>query len=96
MRSPIRIPVGADRFWQNRARAEVRMAIERGVLPSLKSGEYACVDCGGVACQYEHRDYGRPLDVEPVCRLCNRLRGTAKWPTAADYQFAKLPSVEAA
>jgi hypothetical protein len=39
--------------------------------------EYKCVDCGGEAAIYEHRDYGKPLEVEPVCQACNLLRGHA-------------------
>jgi hypothetical protein len=27
---------------------------------------------------YEHRDYTKPLQVEPVCRSCNALRGPGK------------------
>jgi hypothetical protein len=38
---------------------------------------FACVDCGEPAVAYEHRDYNRPLDVEPVCRSCNGHRGYA-------------------
>jgi len=30
-----------------------------------------CVDCGGPVKVYDHRDYSRPLDVEPVCYRCN-------------------------
>lgn len=37
-----------------------------------------CVDCGASAAHYDHRDYGRPLDVEPVCHSCNMRRGAAK------------------
>ncbi len=25
--------------------------------------------------EYEHRDYNRPLHVDPICRRCNLLRG---------------------
>lgn len=35
----------------------------------------ACVDCGAVAEVYDHRDYSKPLDVQPVCRSCNLKRG---------------------
>lgn len=38
---------------------------------------FRCVDCGKPATQYEHRDYNRPLKVDPVCRTCNRRRGAA-------------------
>lgn len=49
-------------------------AINRKLLPHpRKSG--ACVDCGIGAQCYDHRDYTKPLEVEPVCIRCNRLRG---------------------
>lgn len=39
---------------------------------------FKCVDCGQYqASFYDHRSYWRPLDVEPVCGACNRLRGPA-------------------
>lgn len=37
-----------------------------------------CVDCGAKATDYDHRDYNKPIDVEPVCRSCNLKRGPAK------------------
>lgn len=40
--------------------------------------EFDCVDCGREAECYDHRDYAKPLDVEPVCRSCNVIRGPAK------------------
>jgi hypothetical protein len=36
-----------------------------------------CADCGGVATEYDHRDYTKPLKVDPVCRGCNARRGPA-------------------
>jgi hypothetical protein len=39
-----------------------------------------CADCGAPATEYDHRDYSRPLDVDPVCRRCNRLRGPGVYP----------------
>lgn len=63
-----RIRAAAARF--------VYIAIECGYLPKL-DGTIACVDCGRPACDYEHRDYARPLDVEPCCRSCNQRRGSA-------------------
>lgn len=83
-------PENAERYWQGRSHAAVQVAIRRGLLPSLKAGEYACTDCGSVAHEYDHRDYGRPLDVEPVCRSCNKQRGTAIWPTAERYAFKRI------
>lgn len=83
-------PEDAERYWQHRAHAAVQAGVRNGLLPSLKAGEYACTDCGGVACEYDHRDYSRPLEVAPVCKSCNRKRGTAVWPSATHYQFRKL------
>jgi len=53
---------------------QVAKAIREGVLPKL-DGSISCVDCGKPARDYEHRDYNYPLQVEPVCRGCNRRRG---------------------
>ncbi len=39
---------------------------------------HTCVDCGAPASDWDHRDYDKPLDVVPVCRRCNVLRGPAK------------------
>ncbi len=83
-------PHDAERYWQSKAHATVKLAIGRGLLPSLKSGEFACADCGEPAAEYDHRDYARALDVEPVCRSCNKQRGTASWPTPDRFQFARL------
>lgn len=44
-----------------------------------KASSYQCVDCGDKAAEYDHRDYSKPLEVEPVCRKCNCRRGPAKW-----------------
>lgn len=53
----------------------VRMAIRSGYLP--KPDTIPCTDCGSPAQAYDHRDYNRPLDVEPVCHACNAKRGPA-------------------
>lgn len=78
------------RVFQHQAHLYVRAAIKCGVLPDLSLGEYACVDCGAAATQYEHRDYRHPLDVEPVCKACNLKRGRGQWPSDADYCFKKV------
>ncbi len=59
-----------------RAHAQVYAAVRRGEIPVL-TGEIPCVDCGRAAQQYDHRDYNKPLDVDPVCRSCNYKRGPA-------------------
>lgn len=58
------------------ATAAVSKAKEEGLLPRPET--LACVDCGKQAAQYDHRDYGQPLNVDPVCRSCNNVRGHAK------------------
>lgn len=55
------------------AHSKVNRAKKLGLLPWL-DGSIACVDCGGIATDYEHRDYFNPLDVEPVCHRCNLKR----------------------
>lgn len=62
---------------RSRASALVHRAVRKGELPSLKGGAVACVDCGNPAAHYDHRDYTKPLDVQPVCRACNIRRGRA-------------------
>ena len=84
------LPESADKYWAHRAHVLVSAAVSKGVLPSLKDREYACTDCDGIATEYDHRDYSRPLDVEPVCGSCNKRRGTAIWPTADRYQFKRI------
>ena len=67
-----------DKFGRNQkeAIAEVTRAVKKGDLQPAKS--HKCVDCGVDAFCYDHRDYGKPLDVVPVCRKCNFKRGPAK------------------
>lgn len=89
------VPAHAEDYWQSKAHTLVAAAIRKGVLPKL-DGSIACADCGCAAKEYDHRDYARPLDVEPVCIKCNRRRGTAKWPKAGDYVFAKVTTEQAA
>jgi hypothetical protein len=54
----------------------VAASIRDGYLP--KPSTLTCLDCGASAQVYDHRDYNRPLDVEPVCHACNVKRGPAK------------------
>lgn len=70
----------AYRVAMMRAGAAVHGAITKGVLPRLKRVEVLCVDCKKARAQcYDHRDYNRPLDVEPVCYRCNLHRGPAAY-----------------
>lgn len=56
------------RAWQ-----AVSIAVKDGRL--RKASDLVCVDCGAPAAHYDHRDYLKPLDVDPVCVGCNRRRG---------------------
>jgi hypothetical protein len=53
----------------------VQLAIRLGYIKPLS--ECICTDCGATATDYDHRDYNKPLDVDPVCRSCNFRRGPA-------------------
>ena len=67
------------RSAQQKAIAKVNYAKYSGRLPYL-TGAINCVDCAEPATRYDHRDYDKPLDVEPVCRSCNQKRGPARLP----------------
>lgn len=54
----------------------VAYARRRGALADPKT--LACSDCARPARCYDHRDYGKPLDVAPVCSPCNIKRSHAK------------------
>jgi hypothetical protein len=68
-------PVRYADSLQHQAHKAVANAIRTGALKAPT--EFACADCGAPAIEYEHRDYYKPLDVEPVCRGCNLRRGPA-------------------
>lgn len=72
------------------AQGEVAKARRKGVLADPRS--LACADCGGAATEYDHRDYNKPLSVEPVCRGCNVRRGKAipkRWTLAEWLVYAE-------
>ncbi len=52
----------------------LRAAIECGKVSPITE-DTLCADCGAQAKLYDHRDYYKPLDVEPVCTACNNRRG---------------------
>lgn len=62
---------------QGRAYYAVRLAMLGGQLKNLKAEHVPCADCGKRSACYDHRDYNRLLDVEPVCTSCNIRRGQA-------------------
>jgi hypothetical protein len=53
----------------------VAKEISKGLLKHPSN--FQCVDCGCKATEYDHRDYNKPLNVDPVCRGCNARRGQA-------------------
>jgi hypothetical protein len=63
------------RSIQGAATAEVGKAVRAGLMK--RAAELTCIDCGARAEHYDHRDYTKPLAVEPVCRKCNFARGPA-------------------
>ena len=50
----------------------VYKAVRRGDLPRVSTCD--CVDCGIQAAEYHHEDYSKPLEVEPLCKLCHVKR----------------------
>jgi DNA-binding transcriptional regulator YdaS (Cro superfamily) len=65
---------------QRRALSAVAKAKREGLLKDLPDSITRCTDCPAFATEYDHRDYGKPLEVEPVCHRCNWKRWKAKWP----------------
>jgi hypothetical protein len=58
------------------AHALVARAVYDGRLPHPSGNR--CADCAEfMASEYDHRDYTKPLQVDPVCRACNSKRGPA-------------------
>lgn len=56
------------------SRKVTKYAVKVGFLPPPT--EFDCQDCGRVKAEcYDHRDYNKPLDVDPVCLRCNSSRG---------------------
>lgn len=60
------------------ATAKVAAAVKKGLMPHVKM--LVCVDCGRPAKRYDHRDYNKPLAVDPVCQPCNFRRGHGRLP----------------
>lgn len=68
---PIKSPLAV---W---AVAVVNAAVRKGILPRI-TASVRCTDCGEPANCYDHRDYLKPLSVDPVCSACNYRRGRGK------------------
>ncbi len=74
---PIRAPAAQGEIVNSGQRAHLKVAdaVARGRIPPAR--DLKCIDCGKPAQGYDHRDYSQPLAIEPVCRSCNRRRGSA-------------------
>ena len=81
---------GKNRYFCNpctlvRAKCSGRATASSLLQREIRAGrirpakEFQCVDCGVPAQAYDHRDYSKPLDVQPVCNGCNVRRGPGKW-----------------
>jgi hypothetical protein len=60
-----------------------KRAAHKAVADARRHGQLAdpcglpCTDCAGIAIEYDHREYAKPLKVDAVCRRCNLRRGPA-------------------
>jgi len=61
---------------RRRAANAVQRAVLKGDLTDLKSTYVKCSDCVARATVYNHKDYNKPLEAEPVCGDCNIRRGS--------------------
>jgi hypothetical protein len=59
----------------NRAHRHVAYRVSKGIFQHATT--HACTDCGKPARMYDHRDYTKTLEVDPVCGSCNQKRGAA-------------------
>lgn len=73
----------------SRARAFTSALVKLGALPRADS--QVCTDCGAPAEHYDHRDYVKPWEVDPVCAACNLERG----PGANRFPWLATPTTEA-
>lgn len=54
------------------ARLQVSKAVSSGKIPRVD--QCKCAMCGQKAEEYHHEDYGKPLDVMPLCVKCHAFR----------------------
>ena len=74
-------------------RASVGRQVSREIAAGRlqKASSFTCVDCSAPATAYDHREYTKPLSVEPVCIPCNVRRGPAVDIAIATRNFKKTP-----
>jgi len=66
-----------------KARYFAMYAVKLGLFPPATYFE--CSDCGDRANCYDHRNYYKPLAVDPVCKGCNSRRGVGFPPPVNKY-----------
>jgi len=87
----------SPRYLRLRAYAKVLGAINNGTL--RRANTFDCIDCGNPAMEFDHRDYTKPLQVDPVCTACHGKRGHGLPDTngpdiEVDWITSKLDSVK--
>jgi len=81
---------GAENQWREAVGRITHQAVTLGLLPH--PAECICVDCGADAECFDHRDYSKPLEVDPVCISCNSSRHRGQMPAAktpADFPMSE-------
>lgn len=83
------VPCGRTYYgWMLAANRAICRARAKGLLGA--AAEHKCADCEAQAFDWDHRDYAKPLDVQPVCRSCNQRRGPALFPRDRTPEPAKV------
>jgi hypothetical protein len=71
------VQCSAEHYYEgDKARAILASAVKAGKITPATTKK--CVDCGWPAKVHDHRDYTKPLKIDPVCYSCNVRRGMAK------------------
>lgn len=68
-----------DRLERRAIRQAAHKAVAQAIAHRVidRPAVFKCMDCSRDAVEYDHRDYTKPLAVDPVCRRCNLARGPA-------------------
>lgn len=61
---------------EKKAYGKISWAIKQNEIP--RPSVFRCFDCPSRAEVYDHRDYLKPYEIEPVCKICNYKRGPGK------------------
>ena len=64
--------------WPKADKARIIVSKQIRAKKLIPANKKRCMDCGKKATAYDHRDYSKPLKVDPVCGACNNKRGQGK------------------